>query len=332
MQTKFLIIILMFFNFSSLAEQGQFLGAKTIEEHPSWFKSSFLDLAEDSAESADANKHLILYVYQDGCPYCAKLIEDNFHNPSLVKTIRENFDVVAINMWGDREIYDFDEITLTEKQFAEKLHVQFTPTLIFFDNQNNIILRLNGYQNSDKMQKALDFTLNKHYKNKSFAEFTATNDNGKLNSQEFFSKNYDLTKQQDKYLAVLFERPNCAECDDLHTRLLSQDNIKNLITQMQVVQLNTNTDKLITSNGKKISAKNWYQDLSLTYFPAMVIFDKNGKEIIRGDGYFRNFHFESILDYALTESYKTQPNFQRYIEHKADKIRETGRDVDIWRD
>jgi thioredoxin-related protein len=100
---------------------------------------------------------------------------------------------------------------------------------------------------------------------------------------------------------------------------------------MQVIQLNINEDSLIIPSGDKISAKNWYQNLNLTYTPAMVIFNKNGKEIIRGDGYFRNFHFESILDYALTESYKTQPNFQRYIEHKADVIRETGKDVDIWK-
>jgi protein PhnA len=35
--------------------------------------------------------------------------------------------------------------------------------------------------------------------------------------------------------------------------------------------------------------------------------------------------------YELTGAYKTQPNFQRYIEHKSDKLREQGITVDIWK-
>jgi len=62
-----------------------------------------------------------------------------------------------------------------------------------------------------------------------------------------------------------------------------------------------------------------------------VFFDKNGVEIIRKDGYFKEFHFDSILQYVLTNSYKTQPNFQRYIEHRADVIRATGKDVNLWK-
>jgi hypothetical protein len=37
------------------------------------------------------------------------------------------------------------------------------------------------------------------------------------------------------------------------------------------------------------------------------------------------------MDYVLTGAYKTQPNFQRYIEHKSDKLREQGITVDIWK-
>jgi DNA-binding LacI/PurR family transcriptional regulator len=41
--------------------------------------------------------------------------------------------------------------------------------------------------------------------------------------------------------------------------------------------------------------------------------------------------FVLIMDYVLTGAYKTQPNFQRYIEHKSDKLREQGITVDIWK-
>ena len=48
------------------------------EEHPDWFKVSFLDLYEDIEDATDNNKRLLIYYYQDGCPYCQKLLEDNF--------------------------------------------------------------------------------------------------------------------------------------------------------------------------------------------------------------------------------------------------------------
>jgi len=46
-------------------------------EKPAWFKESFLDLREDVAEASEDKKRVLLYFYQDGCPYCAKLLQDN---------------------------------------------------------------------------------------------------------------------------------------------------------------------------------------------------------------------------------------------------------------
>ena len=48
------------------------------EQQPEWFKVSFLDLYEDIAEAADENRRVMIYFFQDGCPYCKKLLEDNF--------------------------------------------------------------------------------------------------------------------------------------------------------------------------------------------------------------------------------------------------------------
>ncbi|HKJ75863.1 MAG TPA: thioredoxin fold domain-containing protein, partial [Gammaproteobacteria bacterium] len=77
-------------------------------EPPAWFKASFLDLPEDVAEARDGGKRLMLYFYQDGCPYCAKLIDDNFGRSDIEQTARRNFEVVAINMWGDRQVTGLD--------------------------------------------------------------------------------------------------------------------------------------------------------------------------------------------------------------------------------
>ena len=74
------------------------------EEKPPWFKDSFLDIREDVAETAASGKRLILYFYQDGCPYCTKLLKDNFGNREIAQKTQQHFEVIAINMWGDREV------------------------------------------------------------------------------------------------------------------------------------------------------------------------------------------------------------------------------------
>jgi thioredoxin-related protein len=338
---KFILIMAVFLN-SCIADDktttGQFLGSKKIEKMPDWFKTSFLDFAEDTQESAENNKHLILYFHQDGCPYCAKLVEENFTDKKLVTKIRKDFDIIDINMWGDRDLTDLKGLEFTEKQYAEFLKVQFTPSLFFLDFKGNIVLRMDGYQSINKMHKILDFVKDKNYKNQSFAEFSSVKKIGKLNNQGFFSKPpYIITRSKNhpanKYLAVFFEEPSCEACDDFHEKMLVKPKIKNAFKQMEVVQLNINLEqKIINTKGEKTTSKNWYKKLNLVSTPAVVIFDKNGDEIIRKDASFKEFHFDSILQYALSESYKNQPNFQRYIEHRADDIRATGKDVDLWKD
>jgi thioredoxin-related protein len=46
-------------------------------EKPDWFVNSFLDIREDIGDAAAEGKRVLLYFYQDGCPYCKKLLDTN---------------------------------------------------------------------------------------------------------------------------------------------------------------------------------------------------------------------------------------------------------------
>ncbi len=338
-----ILVVSIFLSFSATAESkvvhGEFLGAKFVEELPEWFKASFLDLSEDLAEASDEDRHMMVYFHQDGCPYCAKLVEDNFHNPALVDKLKANFDVIETNMWGDRIIVDLSGKEFTEKNFAAHMKVQFTPTLVFLDAKGNVVLRLNGYQSIDKMHATLDYIANKTYLQQSYASYLnqlKQDKSGLLNAHAIFEAGpHMLARSRQlpaaKYLAVFFEEPNCPDCDNFYQELMPLAKTQELLGNMQVVRFNAlSEEKLITPSGERTTAKDWYEQLQLTHKPAVVFFDKDGTEIIRKDAYFKQYHWHGIMQYVLSEAYQAQPSFQRYLEDASDKLREQGITVDLW--
>src|SRR6185295_3584551 len=124
-------------------------------ELPSWFRETFLDIREDLREAAADGKRLLLYFGQDGCPYCRELMRVNFSQKAIADNARRHFNAVAINIWGDREVTWTDGKIRSEKTLAAFLKVQFTPTLLFFDEKGAIVLRLNGYHPPHQFQAAL---------------------------------------------------------------------------------------------------------------------------------------------------------------------------------
>lgn len=115
------------------------------QEAPSWFKASFLDLRDDLTEASAAGRQVVLYFYQSGCPYCKRLLETTFREPAIVDAMRRRFDVIAIDIFGAREVLWSDGKPRAEKTFASHLKVRATPTLLFLDEHGAIALRVDGY-------------------------------------------------------------------------------------------------------------------------------------------------------------------------------------------
>ena len=67
-----------------------------------------------------------------GCPYCRETHLINFAKPEIENYIKERFEILQLNIIGSREVTDFDGEKLSEKAFAQKYGVRFTPTFQFF--------------------------------------------------------------------------------------------------------------------------------------------------------------------------------------------------------
>ncbi|MDJ0779552.1 MAG: thioredoxin fold domain-containing protein [Gammaproteobacteria bacterium] len=315
---------------------GDFLGAKSAEK-PEWFKESFLEFEEDVAEAAAEGRRVMLYFYQDGCPYCARLIEENFADPAMRDYIIKHFDGITLNMWGDREVVSVSGQDFTEKTFARALKVQYTPTLVFLDEAGKVALRLNGYYPPRDFRAALDYVVQKREREQSFADFRLARldaGSGKLIDQDFFLEQTNLQAllgDADRPLAVYFETADCAECSIMHERILTDGPTRKLVIQASNVQFDlSSSTALTTPDGRRSTVREWATELGIAYTPSVVFFDAAGKEVMRIDAFLKTFHFQSVYDYVLEKAYLTQPQFQRYIEARADRIREAGYDADIW--
>jgi thioredoxin-related protein len=100
--------------------------------HQAWFNLSFLDLREDFAEAKGEGKRFAVIFEQRGCPYCIKLHTEVLAQKYINDYVRANFRIVQLDIWGAREVTDFDGTRMTEKELAERWGVIFTPTVIFY--------------------------------------------------------------------------------------------------------------------------------------------------------------------------------------------------------
>ena len=97
-----------------------------------WFHQSFLDLREDLKEAVEAGKSLAIIWEQNGCPYCREMHRVNLRIPEVVNYIKNNYLVLQLDLYGAREVTDFDGKTMEERALARRWRVNFTPTLSFF--------------------------------------------------------------------------------------------------------------------------------------------------------------------------------------------------------
>ena len=304
---------------------------------PPWFAETFLDFREDIADAAKDGKRVMVYLGQDGCPYCRQLMVTNFSQRRIVDKMHRQFVAIALNIWGDREVTWLDGRTMSEKALARVLDVQFTPTLLFFDEKGNIAARLNGYYPPHKLEAVLDYVSGKHEKRETLAAYmarrTPARANATLADEPFFKKPpYVLTRSTDgKPLAVVFETPDCSACDEMHRDLFRRPDVNAQLARFDVARFGLGArTEVTTPDGAKVKADAWARDLHIAYTPTVVLFDPSGREVLRLDAYLRAFHFASALDYVASGSYRTEPSFQRFLQARAERIRAAGVAVEPW--
>lgn len=97
-----------------------------------WYLESFLDIAEDLAQTTEKGKRFAIMWGLKGCPACKRMHEVHMLDPKIESYIHDNFEILHLNHIGSRVVTDFDGRKLGEKAFGESYGIRFTPTIQFF--------------------------------------------------------------------------------------------------------------------------------------------------------------------------------------------------------
>ncbi len=153
--------------------------------HEPWFLQSFLDLREDLESAAAGGKRLAIMWELRGCPYCRETHLVNFADAGIASYIRDNFEVLQLNLIGSRKVTDFDREELTEKDLARKYGIRFTPTFQFFppsaeglrakEAMSREVARAPGYLKPPHFLAMFRFVRERAYERGSFRDFLAAN-------------------------------------------------------------------------------------------------------------------------------------------------------------
>ncbi len=175
---KFAVTVATMAALPSLARAAALVGDDGLHKQP-WFTDSFLELGDDLATAKGNGKHLMVLWEQNACPYCRELHEVNFERREITDYIKQNFDVIQLNMFGARKVLDFDGEALEERDLASKWGVNFTPTTVLFHNENNgaksiakaETFRLPGYLKPFHYLSSLEFVAAEKFREQSFQRY-----------------------------------------------------------------------------------------------------------------------------------------------------------------
>ena len=120
-----------------------------------WLYKSSLNLQLDLAATRKEGKRLVIFWEQKVCSNCQPMYEINLRIPRVIEKIKNNFNVIKLDIFGDRKITDLNGMVMSEEELAGKNGIQWMPTLQFLPEslaeaasktgKESEVFRLEGY-------------------------------------------------------------------------------------------------------------------------------------------------------------------------------------------
>ncbi len=132
---------------------------------------------QDALDAQKENpKKIFMDVYTNWCGPCKLLDKNTFHNADVVKYVNDNFYAVKFNAEGN-EVFEYQGNTFTnpgfkegqrgrntQHIFANSLKIKAYPSMVFFDEESNVIFPVPGYYKPKELEVFLKVVGSDDYK------------------------------------------------------------------------------------------------------------------------------------------------------------------------
>lgn len=138
---------------------------------------NWMTIEEATAAQAKTPKKIMIDVYTKWCGPCKMLDKNTFHNKDLADYVNENYYAVKFDAESP------DDVTFKGKKFSNpdydpakkgrnsvnplsrELGVRAYPTIVFMDEDQNLIAPVSGYQSPQALELYLKLFASDEYKN-----------------------------------------------------------------------------------------------------------------------------------------------------------------------
>jgi thioredoxin-related protein len=301
-------------------------------EYPGWFKNDpFTDLSLELDNAREDGKHGLMVLFTtEGCSYCYVFIRRSLGDPELASFVQENFYSMGLEIFDDTDMTDPRGSEMSIKQFAKREGVEFSPTLLFYGDGGDRVLRVVGYQSPERFKIILNYVIGNHFRSESLGEYfnrlakrrDAAFSVVALKQDPLFS-NPPFALERNRFpasspLLVIFETSGCSECEDFHTNVLELEEIRKVLARFEIVRLDA-ADKetpVRTPNGTRINPASWFEQNDFTRVPALMFFDEHGNTVLKTDALVLRQRMLNSMHYVLERAYEKGWTYQRFARSK----------------
>lgn len=300
--------------------------------YPAWFSESpFNDLSEELENVLSSGKSGVMILFtSEGCSYCSAFIKKSLGNPEIARMVQENFHSVGMDIFDDVGMVDATGKSMPIKSFAKMEGAEFSPTLLFYGDDGQRVLRVVGYQSPERFKVILAYIIGKHYQKTSLRDYFQSQANTepvnstyvKLKDDPLFIRPpYALDRsrfQASQPLLVLFEKTGCAECDEFHKEVLALEEIRDLLGKFEVARLDVNDSKtpVLLPNGARMTPAGWFKQTNFSRVPALLFFDEKGNNVLETDALVRRQRMMNSVNFVLERAYEKDWTYQRFARSK----------------
>lgn len=146
-------------------------------------------------------KKMLVYVYTDWCAVCKKLEKGTFLDSELSNYMNDTYRLVKFNAETSQDIKIRNKVYSKKTGRYNELAIALTngslvfPSLVFLDENYNIIQVIEGYQGPQRMLKISNYFASNAYKSLPWDQFSNQYDQERLNASSVSAPIYTTNKE-----------------------------------------------------------------------------------------------------------------------------------------